>query len=78
LSASYGDTQGVALVLMDFHAAVVAWHGDAGLRAVDAASIALAHARMRRYAVFHVAPAHRANRGRVIHFLPTIANDPEF
>ena len=46
---------------MDFHASVVAWHGEAGQLAVDAASIALAHARSRRYAVFHVVPAYRAN-----------------
>jgi nicotinamidase-related amidase len=48
-----------ALLLMDFHSAVVDNHGDAGRRAVAAAASALEHARRRRLPIFHVVPHYR-------------------
>jgi nicotinamidase-related amidase len=59
---SGGSVDGnAALLLMDFHSAIVGWHGEAGQRAVDAASLALAHAREQNLAIFHVVPSHREN-----------------
>jgi nicotinamidase-related amidase len=48
-----------ALLLLDFHGVIVASHGEPGLRAVDAASVALAHARDRKMSVYHVVPSNR-------------------
>jgi nicotinamidase-related amidase len=52
-------TEKAALLLLDFHGAVVAWHGEPGLRAVERASVALVHARDRNMAVYHVIPSYR-------------------
>jgi nicotinamidase-related amidase len=59
MNPSHEATDRAALVLMDFHAQIVDWHGAAGQQAVLAAAIALEHARGRQLAIFHVVPNYR-------------------
>jgi nicotinamidase-related amidase len=61
LPASDGNSDNAALLLLDFHGVIVAGHGKDGQRAVEAASVALAHARSRKMAVYHVVPSYREN-----------------